>query len=55
MLSPSNEMLCASIFTDLFLQESRFAKLRSLLAAPPQDEETVPMAQLSRAQVVAHL
>lgn len=40
MLSPSNEMLCASIFTDLFLQESSFAKLSSLLAAPPQDEET---------------
>lgn len=48
-------MLGASIFTDLFLQERSFAKLRSLLAAPAQDEETVLMAQLSRAQVVAHL
>lgn len=44
MLSPSNEMLCASIFIDLFLQESSFAKLRSLLAVPPQDEESALMA-----------
>lgn len=44
MLSPSNEMLCASIFIDLFLQEGSFAKLRSLLAVPPQDEESALMA-----------
>lgn len=43
------------ILLTFFLQESGFAKLRSLLAVPPQDEETVLTAQLSRAQVVARL
>lgn len=41
------------ILLTFFLQESSFAKLRSLLAVLPQDEETVLTAQFSRAQVVA--